>query len=590
MAKFTGYLLPTLLASIFVVPEIAIAQNAPSPPPFSLYKPAKLDNPPPRNSHLELAPPIPLTSLDLPNQEEVNHSTQQLLEDLRHYSNEAMGQQGLGATQFQDVSPTDWAFAALNDLNRRYDCLQGYPDSTFRGNRPLSRYEFAAGVNACVQQIERLIAATTTEFVTQSDLETLQRLVQDFEAEIATLETRVDNLEARVSDLEMNQFSTTTKLNGEVLFILSEFFNGTQPYDLNGSGEFDLGDNLVEGGKIAFQNRVRLNFDTSFTGRDRLRTRLQARNIETFTALDGTVTREGQFGFAGDNDNTITLSKLEYRFPFGSRAEITVGATGIGLDDLASPLNPFESSGGGSISRFGRYNPIYRHGGQEAGIGLRLAPNDSIALELGYTAGEPGTAGPSSGVFNGDYAMIGQATFTPSDSINLAATYVHGYRSGGVRPGVGSLASDLRGFDFPVVSNAYGVEALFSPSSQFFVGGWVGYTAAQVINTGEADIWNYAITLGINDLGTEGSQLGLIFGQEPRLTDGTESLGNLGFEGLQVGLTSDHDVGFHIEGFYKIQVTDNVEITPGVIWLTNPNHNQRNPDIVVGTIRTRFQF
>ncbi|NEO27441.1 MAG: iron uptake porin [Kamptonema sp. SIO4C4] len=582
MAKLTDYLrftTPVLLAAAFFSTETAIAQNVPLP---SLEKPIKFE------PTLNITPSEPI--LEEQETHETLAPTEQLLQDLRDYSNEALGQEGLGAVQFQDVSPTDWAFTALDDLNRRYDCLQGYPDGTYRGNRSLSRYEFAAGLNACVQQIERLIAATSADFVTQGDLETLQRLIQDFEAELATLGTRVDNLEGGVSVLEENQFSTTTKLSGEVLFVFSDFFNDTQPYDLNGSGEFDLGDNLVEGGELVFQNRVRLNFDTSFNGRDRLRTRLQARNIETFTALDGTVTREGRFGFAGDDDNNISLSKLEYKFPVGDRAEVIVFATGAGLDDLASPLNPFESSGGGSISRFGRYNPIYRQGGQEAGLGLRLAPSDSLAVELGYTAGEPGTAGPSSGVFNGDYAMIGQATFTPSDSLNLAATYVHGYRSGGLRPGVGSLASDLRGFDFPVVSNAYGVEALFSPNSQLFVGGWVGYTAAQVINTGEADVWNYAVTLGINDLGTEGSQLGIIFGQEPRLADATESLGNIGFEGLPVGVTSDRDVGFHVEGFYKIQVSDNLEITPGVIWLTNPNHNQRNPDIVVGTIRTRFQF
>lgn len=59
------------------------------------------------------------------------------------------------AVQFRDVSPTDWAYQALTDLILRYDCLKGYPDRTFGGNRVLSRYEFAAGLNACLQQIER---------------------------------------------------------------------------------------------------------------------------------------------------------------------------------------------------------------------------------------------------------------------------------------------------------------------------------------------------------------------------------------------------------------------------------------------------
>ncbi|HEY9671801.1 MAG TPA: iron uptake porin, partial [Waterburya sp.] len=56
-------------------------------------------------------------------------------------------------SQLSDVRPTDWAYEALRSLVERYGCIAGYPDGTFRGNRALSRYEFAAGVNACLQQI-----------------------------------------------------------------------------------------------------------------------------------------------------------------------------------------------------------------------------------------------------------------------------------------------------------------------------------------------------------------------------------------------------------------------------------------------------
>jgi hypothetical protein len=55
----------------------------------------------------------------------------------------------------------------------------GYPDRTFRGNRATTRYEFAAGLNACLQQVERLIVSSTSNFVRRQDLETLQRLVQE---------------------------------------------------------------------------------------------------------------------------------------------------------------------------------------------------------------------------------------------------------------------------------------------------------------------------------------------------------------------------------------------------------------------------
>ena len=92
----------------------------------------------------------------------------------------------------------------------RYGCIAGFPNNTYQGNKALTRYEFAAGLNSCLNQIERLIAEG--ESVSSQDVATLQRLSRDFEAELATLARRVDELEVRVATLEDNQFSTTTKL------------------------------------------------------------------------------------------------------------------------------------------------------------------------------------------------------------------------------------------------------------------------------------------------------------------------------------------------------------------------------------------
>jgi len=36
--------------------------------------------------------------------------------------------------------------------------------------------------------------------------------------------------------------------------------------------------------------------------------------------------------------------------------------------------------------------------------------------------------------------------------------------------------------------------------------------------------------------------------------------------------------------------TDNISITPGVIWLTVPNQTTTNSDVVIGTLRTTFTF
>ncbi len=128
-----------------------------------------------------------------------------VLEQVNRYSSEGKNQNSLSqvtsVSQFSDVQPTDWAFQALQSLVERYGCIAGYPNSTYRGNRALTRYEFAAGLNACLDRVNELIATATADLVTKQDLATLQRLQEEFSAELATLRGRVDSLEARTAEL-----------------------------------------------------------------------------------------------------------------------------------------------------------------------------------------------------------------------------------------------------------------------------------------------------------------------------------------------------------------------------------------------------
>ncbi len=141
---------------------------------------------------------------------------QTTLEDIPQEPTLTLEGQVTSVTQLTDVQPTDWAFEALRSLIERYGVIAGYPDGTFRGNRAMTRYEFAAALNAALERINELIAVGTAEQVSRDDLATLQRLQEEFAAELATLRGRVDGLEARTAELEANQFSTTTKLSGQV--------------------------------------------------------------------------------------------------------------------------------------------------------------------------------------------------------------------------------------------------------------------------------------------------------------------------------------------------------------------------------------
>ena len=53
---------------------------------------------------------------------------------------------------------------------------------------------------------------------------------------------------------------------------------------------------------------------------------------------------------------------------------------------------------------------------------------------------------------------------------------------------------------------------------------------------------------------------------------------------------TDKDTSLHLEAFYRFRVNDNISITPGLILITNPEHNNDNDTISIGTIRTTFNF
>jgi hypothetical protein len=505
-------------------------------------------------------------------------------------------------SQLSDVRPTDWAFQALQSLVERYGCIAGYPDRTYRGNRAMTRYEFAAGLNACLDRVNELIAAATADLVKKEDLATLQKLQEQFAAELATLRGRVDALEARTSTLEKQQFSTTTKLNAEVVlgitgaaaggdFIRREFdpVTGTSTEVLD-----RVSRNTIVG------NRVRLNFDTSFNGRDNLRTRLQAGNLTTLPAgINGnTLTNEGALRFAGGENNEVVVDALNYTFPIGEKTTVVLEANAGAIDDFTDTLNPYLDGDGGSgaLSHFGTRNSIYYLGNGTAGtgIGIRHKFSDALELSLGYLAGEPSSPAEDNGLFNGSYGALAQLTFRPSERLGIGFTYINAYNVDFSGNGaVGSTRANFRslaesGFiaeEVTTSANAYGISASFQISPQFVLNGAVGYTNARSIqpgNRGTLDIWNWSVGLAFPDFLKKGSLAGVIVGMEPRVTSSSGTLGT--------AIGRDRDTSLHIEGFYQYQVNDNIAITPGIIWLTAPNHDDRNDDIVIGTIRTTFTF
>ena len=504
-------------------------------------------------------------------------------------------------SQFSDVQPTDWAFQALQSLVERYGCIAGYPNATYRGNRALTRYEFAAGLNACLDRVNELIATATADMVTRQDLATLQRLQEEFSAELATLRGRVDSLEARTSELEANQFSTTTKLAGEAIFALTDAF----------------GDTVGENNNTVFQNRVRLGLQSSFTGRDVLTTRLVSGNANDFnlgndTAVGtGVLAQSGEglqtFNMGNTGNNNVAIDRLTYQAPIGP-AQVYLAANGGKHSQYAAVNNPYffdgTDGGNGALSTFASENPIYRIGGG-AGIGLTLPLGRGggilrpSSLTVGYLGSEANDPNLGSGIFQGNYAALGQLNFSVGDRLALAATYVHGYHGTGsaifdggsnsnlfnpasARPIVGTTIANYGGINnettepSPFATNSYGVSAAFRPSDRLSFSGFVSYTDVNGFGANDSsEVWSYGVGVALPDFGKRGNVLGVFAGAQPYALNRQEG---------------SNQVPYQVEGFYRYRVSDNISVTPGVIWVTNPGQNSDNDDAFIGTLRTTFSF
>ena len=81
-----------------------------------------------------------------------------------------------------DVSPGHWAYTAVENLFEVYGCLEGYPDGTFRGDEVVTRYEFAAAMDACLNNFFQLV-----EQERQVDLGEFFEELDVLEAELGTL-------------------------------------------------------------------------------------------------------------------------------------------------------------------------------------------------------------------------------------------------------------------------------------------------------------------------------------------------------------------------------------------------------------------
>jgi hypothetical protein len=501
-------------------------------------------------------------------------------------------------SQLSDVRPTDWAFQALQSLVERYGCIAGYADRQtplqndrrYGGNRALSRYEFAAGLNACLNRVNELLSAATAHLVSQADLQTLQKLQEEFAVELAAVRDRVDALTARTDALEKQQFSTTTRLSGQAVV------------SLQGSNEVNVDlfprDGIPERkGKLAptLATNVQISLATSFKGNDLLLTGLQTGNLRS--SAPTVFTNMGRLAYESELNNQLVLSDLSYRFPIRPNLGVIVGPAGVNASNTFRGINPLEGYGEGALSLFGQRNPIITIGNGTGGAGFDWQINRRISLQGVYSAELPGFVGNKevSGLFGGRYTIGTQLSLAPTDTVDVGIHYLFSHSPDGIiGTGIGDaqLVSPFAPTNSAFNTHAIGATVAWRVSRGLTIGGWGGWTTSTALDiSGSVQTTNWMLFSAFPDLFARGNLGGILFGQPPKITSSNLPTGYNFPRFSQNGEKGGQpDTAYHLEMFYRAQLNDAIDLTPGLLVVFNPNHNRANDTLVIGVVRATFRF
>ncbi|MEI6429865.1 MAG: iron uptake porin [Pseudanabaena sp. ELA607] len=522
-----------------------------------------------------------------------------LLTELRQSSREAlnenlvpMGEIAQSRQGFADIPTNHWAANAVRSLADKYQCLSGNERGLFEGTRLLNRFEFVAALNSCLTRLEQLRTERPDLNLSANQWETIQKLQTEFRLELQTVRQKIAALEVRADRVQSQAFSNTTKLEGQGIIAFSGGSGGRSAL-VSPNGTATTSQGQVNTTALA---RVRLNLYSTFTGSDLLHTRLELGNNGSMLP-DGLDNGGDMFrGFMGfGNASTadysqvssgVNLGRLRYDFPLSSNVKVGIG-TLIGLNDHLDK-NSFANDESADFStRMFINNPLTLPLNEGAGTIIDWKLSDTpFNLRFGYVAARAASAtrGNSSngvinqGLFGDNYQGTVELSFTPmftttsgetkgnfSASLQYTRATVNNldYNTGGLnlewalhqklalfgRYGIGTLSN--RGV---AISNAL---------PTYINGGFTGDSISP-------QTWSAGLVL--LDFGKEGATAGLGIGQpliEGKVGNSTQT---------------------NLELYYKLPLSNNISLTPDLLFIFNPNNNSNNGTMTVGTLRTVFTF
>lgn len=476
--------------------------------------------------------------------------------------------------QISDVQPTDWAFQALQALNQRYGCLGGYPDSSFRGDRALTRFEFAAGLNFCLDQIRDKLTTISVDFNPPNNLTIVQRLNDEFSVELATIKERLNSLESKIPTLNTSPFSATTKLGGQAIFAVNAGgFSSDRIIAPRGAIVSDEQPNLTS------LYRVSVDLNTSFVGNDLFKVRLLAASpgIRDNAAgfLEPNLSSNLDWAFPGNSQ--LSIARLYYTFAAQPDLRVTVGTQMIATDFVD----------------FNRYSNLsFRDFSTTALV------NNTLLFPRPFGAGAAIAWNPKGSPFSVNAVYIASNAQASLPGTNA---FFGGGGSGDIRlfpAGGGGAKGGLLGD--PYVGT---VELNYAPSPALTLR--LQYSAGEVLGS-HFQGWGVNADLALT------KTLGL-FARYGNGNYPDTILGDLHPQYWSAGLVSRallipndlagigiaqpfilDDVGnatqTNFEAFYNIPLSPYLRLTPLVQVISNPANQRSNGMIVTGTLRTVFSF
>jgi len=483
-----------------------------------------------------------------------------------------LAQTAVGASQvqpaFNDLRPQDWTYQALQQLDQNHPCLGPHNSPLFEAGRTISRQEAAVLLRGCLRAGSEATDA-------------LLRLQRELAPEMAGLQGQADALEARLGELEAGRFAPATRLKGQGTFVLGAtgFSGGNRPLVQTYQAQ--------EGG-TTFSYDLRLNFDTSFSGKDLLRAQLRAGDFanSSFGNLNGLneleVAYQSSCGFGSNCAHVLAIYRLFYQFPLGPEITLTVGPRirqddGLALWPSVYPadtiLDVFSYAGAP-----GAYDTNLG-----AGIGLWWKHGGwSISAE--YLAANADRGSPLTG---GLFTAASGATATvqvgyEADAWALAAVYTWGNAlPGAVYPGSATPLAALNTSDWPALAafgttgntQSVGLSGYWQPNSSGWwpsiSSGW-GLNGIRPGNTGAGfgslTSQSWFVGLQWSDALVPGNNFGLAVGQPTFIT----GCGGVCSRLLGQGNDTPRDGQFAWEGWYMWQISDAISVTPALFYLSSP--------------------